>query len=181
LACNVYAYGELKGWDKVDRFWRDVSMVANGDDCLRVNAPWLTGFETEDIVKVLYDQLGLTVQPADKSDKFSTKKLGECEFLKRSFRYERGIGWLFPIRPASFLESLYYVRDLSKELRTLGGGVDQALVELSFHDPDMWDKFGPELIMLRKEFSLPEHVVYDRRACQLRATEYAEKLGWLYV
>jgi hypothetical protein len=144
LFCIVAAY-MYNTEDYVD-FWTHATCVTYGDDNVtnvdEEMAQHVTQFTTS---CALDDLFQMKFTPGSKGvDFYDHCKLEDMTFLKRGFAM-RDNAWLCPLEPDSFLYTFYWCKNRKLEKVILIDVLENALQELSMHDPRLWDAYAPKI------------------------------------
>lgn len=141
-------------------FYDNVYLVTMGDDNIySVSVPFREKFN-EFAVSEEMAKLGLIYTPeVDKSAKVKVglRKLTEVSFLKRSFRFDSFTSrWVAPIDMSVILDMPNWTKN-NPELRhsITKDNVESALMELSLHGEEVFDKYSTRIISGYKSTNLP--------------------------
>lgn len=162
LVCLVGAYivttGDLIG------FWDHVSPVTYGDDNVsNVDDETSELFNQRTVAGALDEQFGLTYTPGRKDGVWQeTAELEEVTFLKRSFRMEDGV-YVAPLELDSFLYTCYWGKNKRLQETITLDVLENALCELSLHDPRLWDAHAPAVRSALEERDHVTRARFDRR------------------
>lgn len=92
-------------------------------------------------------RIGLTYTSADKKEmtaEFSS--ILEVEFLKRGFRFDKSLNrWVSTLRLSVILEMVLWTKNKYDSVKITIDNVDTALMELSLHGKEVFDKYAPKL------------------------------------
>lgn len=139
MSCLVGAYIGLTG--RVD-FWDHAGVAAQGDDNL-VNADESVIAEYNQVTcaQFLRSEYGLIYTAGRKGEELKPYMgIEDVIFLQRTFRKKNGVV-VCPIRPESFLHSLYYTQGNKEKMvqkMDMQIGLERALEELALHPEDKW-------------------------------------------
>lgn len=141
-------------------FYDNVYLITMGDDNIySVSVPFREKFN-EFAVSEEMAKLGLIYTPeVDKSAKVKVglRKLTEVSFLKRSFRFDSFTSrWVAPIDMSVILDMPNWTKN-NPELRhsITKDNVESALMELSLHGEEVFDKYSTRIISGYKSTNLP--------------------------
>ena len=132
-------------------FWSNVSAVTYGDDNVsNVAASYADKFNQRAVASALEKEFFVNYTPGNKTGEYvDTMPLTEVTFLKRGFS-ERDGKWLCPLELDSFLYTCYWCKNKKLEDTIMIDVLENALLELSMHDPNTWahyaDLLGAELM-----------------------------------
>lgn len=145
LFCLVAAYIQKTG-DTVG-FWNHVSSVTYGDDNItNVDAETAEVFNQRTVAEALDELFGMKYTPGDKSGVYQeTFDITELTFLKRGFALRDNV-WLCPLVLDSFLYTVYWCKNKKLEREIINDNLEGALMELSLHEPRLWDEYAPKII-----------------------------------
>ena len=145
VAAYISSTGELSN------FWTNVSAVTYGDDNVsNVSPDYADKYNQLSVAQALKKEFSVNYTPGNKTGEYvNTMSLSEVTFLKRSF-VERDGSWLCPLELDSFLYTCYWCKNKKLESTIMLDVLENALLELSMHDPDTWAKYarsiGEELL-----------------------------------
>jgi hypothetical protein len=137
--CDLHPRGKLA----LEEFWSEVYPCAFGDDNIfnvsTVATAWynLTTI-TEAMVRFnqIYTDENKTLNAAP------YKRLSECTFLKRAFRYDNRLRRLVaPLELDSILDMLNWYTDGPERMTNQITNVENALRELSLHSPEVFEEW----------------------------------------
>jgi hypothetical protein len=130
-------------------FWETSAVVSLGDDnVVSTSEKFVDVFNQVTVSKYLKDTFDMTYTAGRKGEELRpTIGIDNVVFLQRRFAEKNG-RVVCPIRPESFLHSLYYVKstDNARNLQTLRDGIELAFEELSMHDEKFWSLVAPKLV-----------------------------------
>lgn len=130
-------------------FWETSAAVVLGDDNVVSTSDAYVGvFNQVTLAKYLLSTFGMVYTAGRKGEDLKpTIGIDNVVFLQRRFAVKNGLD-VCPIRPESFLHSLYYVHtnDPKVSKDTLLAGIELAFEELSMHDEDYWSEVAILLI-----------------------------------
>lgn len=155
MSCLVGAYIGLTG--RVD-FWEHAGVAAQGDDNL-VNADDFVIAEYNQVTCAQYlrEEYGLVYTAGRKGEELKPfMGIEDVIFLQRTFRKKNGVD-VCPIRPESFLHSLYYTqRNKEKEVQRqdMHAGLERALEELALYPEDKWRFTSRRIFEAMKDISV---------------------------
>lgn len=149
-------------------FWTNATVAALGDDNLcGVKQEFVDQFNQVSLAKHLMTEYGMVYTAGRKGEALQkTVPKEKVVFLQRRFAEKYG-HTVCPIRPESFLNSLYYTRKGSELYKksVLVDGLENALQELSLHTEEMWSAVAPRisegLAMLDE---VPKHSIVTSRS-----------------
>lgn len=100
------------GQDTYAAFSKNVAVAFYGDDCIAGVAPGVLPWFNYNTFAIEVKKLGFIVTDAAKSGGAipDSQPLSELEFIKRSFRHDRGL-WLCPLNLASLNKQLTWISD----------------------------------------------------------------------
>jgi hypothetical protein len=130
-------------------FWETSAVVSLGDDnVVSTSEKFVDVFNQVTVSKYLKDTFDMTYTAGRKGEELRpTIGIDNVVFLQRRFAEKNG-RVVCPIRPESFLHSLYYVKstDNARNLQTLRDGIELAFEELLMHDEKFWSLVAPKLV-----------------------------------
>lgn len=129
-------------------FWTQASAATCGDDnVVGASREVLPEFNQVTLAKHLKDYYDMVYTSGKKgADLVESLTMDDVVFLQRRFCIKNG-KVVCPIRPESFLNSLYYTKKGTVEYKekVLWDGIENALSELSMHEEKLWDMAMPRL------------------------------------
>lgn len=149
-------------------FWKTSAAISLGDDNVVSTSDELVPvFNQVTVSRYLRDTFDMVYTAGRKGEELRpTIGIDNVVFLQRRFAEKEG-RVVCPIRPESFLQSLYYVRTLdhARNVETLDAGIELALEELSMHDEKFWPKVAPKLVAAKAMIGkVPNHSTLDSSA-----------------
>lgn len=145
VAAYISSTGELSN------FWTNVSAVTYGDDNVsNVSPDYADKYNQLSVAQALKKEFSVDYTPGSKTGEYvETMSLSEVTFLKRGF-VDRDGNWLCPLELDSFLYTCYWCKNKKLEGTIMIDVLENALLELSMHDPNTWAKYarsiGEELL-----------------------------------
>jgi len=154
LSMGLIASGFIATTGQVD-FWSFCSAAVHGDDNLVATCDqFLPHFNQKTLSKFLKEHYDMTYTAGRKGEEL-TEAVGidRVIFLQRIFSQKDG-ATVCPIRPESFLHSLYYTKtkDPLAQRKTILDNIENALEELSMHPEEHWDLVAPMLVAAKREY-----------------------------
>jgi hypothetical protein len=148
-------------------FWTHASFATLGDDNVCCTSDkYIDKFNQITLAQHLKDSYGMTYTAGRKGEELKKyMKIDEVIFLQRQFAIKYG-KTVCPIRPESFLNSLYYTKKGSAVYRdqVVITGLENALQELSMHTEEQWKNVAPRIAeALALYNSVPEHSISNSR------------------
>lgn len=130
--------------------WDYISMAAQGDDNVVGACDEITDrFNQVTLAKFLLDEYDMIYTAGRKGEELKPyMDIEEVTFLQRRFAKKDGVD-VCPIRPESFLHSLYYTKkNKETHIKTydMVCGLERALEELSMHDEEHWAPTSARII-----------------------------------
>lgn len=136
--------------------WNYISVAALGDDNIVGASSNITDkFNQVTLSKFLWDEFGMVYTAGRKGEELKPfMNIEDVTFLQRRFVKKEGVD-VCPIRPESFLHSLYYTKknkeDLVKRLDMVAG-LERALEELSMHDEKHWKPVAGRIVEAMRHY-----------------------------
>lgn len=135
--------------------------VVQGDDNLVSTSNDLVGvFNQVTLSEYLSREFNMVYTAGRKGEELKPViGIDQVVFLQRRFAVKMGHD-VCPIRPESFLSSMYYVHtsDAVRTKEVLMASAELALEELSMHDEKYWDMVAPKLVSIMTSFNdAPRH------------------------
>lgn len=163
LACRV-AYNRLtKGTAYYGKFNKYVSMVSYGDDNLLSLDTEILDIVNQQTLTEAFASFGMTYTDETKSNTdLPYKKLEECGFLKRGFRFDKDIKvWLGPLQQNSINERLNWQHKHPDARSITILNAEGAIAEWALHDQDQFEFWARKIqgILKAKGVFIP---VYSR-------------------
>lgn len=153
MACLSGAFIALTGLTDV---WKYISIAAQGDDNL-VGAcdEVIPVFNQVTCSEFIQSEYGMVYTAGRKGEELKPyMDIEDVTFLQRRFSRKKGED-VCPIRPESFLHSLYYTKK-NKEVHVQRAdmviGLERALEELSMHDEKHWRSTLPRIVEAMKMY-----------------------------
>jgi hypothetical protein len=141
---------DLGGALVAHRFWDLIHVLTYGDDNIVNVNPSIKHLFNMQTVTNAFLQYGMVYTDEDKSSNSSivTKRLEQCTFLKRGFRYDAdacsGVGsWVAPLSLETLLFIPYWSHSAARLEAIVRDGVEDTLAELSLHEPKLWQDYWP--------------------------------------
>lgn len=145
-----------RGDVNIQELEKDFTLTVMGDDSLLSVKGILRGITTRDIALALAPY-GLKYTNGDKSDAITNpvgiRPVMEMAFLKRGFRRERG-RIVAPLELDSIRKMIYW-SDEGIASTEFEQNVQLAMLELSFHGEEVFNKYAPAIIKEAKKMDLP--------------------------
>lgn len=143
MSCIVSGYLATVG--QMD-FWEHAVAASMGDDNLAgASDEVIDRFNQVTLAQHLKDAYNMEYTPGRKDTKLTPYcDISEVVFLQRKFAVKNN-KVVCPIRPESFLTSMYYINkgDSLYTTKTIEACLENALSELSMHTEDFWNKVAP--------------------------------------
>lgn len=153
LSMGLVASGFLATTGNTE-FWENCAAAVLGDDNVVSTKPeFVDLFNQVTLSKHLLEDYGMVYTAGRKGEALKPViGIDDVVFLQRRFAVKNNED-VCPIRPESFLHSLYFVKsnDFTKNRETLRAGVELALEELSMHDEKYWSAVAPKLVMAKRQ------------------------------
>jgi len=149
-------------------FWETSAVVSLGDDnVVSTSDEFVSVFNQVSVSHYLRDTFDMVYTAGRKGEELKPViGIREVVFLQRRFSEKNG-RVVCPIRPESFLHSLYYVKtqDHARNVETLTAGIELAFEELSMHDEKFWSIVAPRLVEAKALIGgVPDHSTLDSDA-----------------
>jgi len=157
-------------------FWDFVAPITYGDDNAANVAPEIVEVYNQVTVSAaLKKEFGMTYTPGRKDGVWNpTMRLEDITFLKRSFAFDAGGKCLCPLELGSFLYTVYWNKDKRREQQYAIDVLEVALMEMSMHTEEVWDKYiGTIMEMFAELLHIPlyEPTLASYRRMTLSRTE----------
>ena len=163
----------------LEDFWANVFPMTYGDDNIfnlsDECAPWFN-LQTITHSMLKWNQV-YTDESKSMDSTIAHKRLEDCTFLKRGFRYdERMRRYVAPLEIESILDMLNWYSESPERYNTQKTNVDTALKELSLHDRAVFELWSEKIIRSAREYLgyVPPIVNYD----VLQNIVLAKELSW---
>lgn len=155
------AWVDAFGLHELPAFFQNVMIKAYGDDHLTaVKAKYKDSF-SGDVIRTRAAKRGFTYTPGNKGTDFEYKHYTKLEFLKRLPRFEPLVGHIVgALQLTSIFKSLHW--DRKKDIEYKAGKFRTALLELSLHEPCVWDRYIEPIKAYIREVT-PNFQVFDRK------------------
>lgn len=165
MSCIVSAFIATTG--ELD-FWSHASVATQGDDNIcSTSDEFIDRFNQVTVSDHLKKSYGMTYTAGRKGEELKPfMKIEDVIFLQRRFAVKNG-HVVCPIRPESFLNSLYYTKKGSKLYKedVIITGLENALQELAMHDEEHWKRVSPKLVEALSRYGrVPCHSVETSEA-----------------
>lgn len=146
MSCITSAYvGILKRED----FWENAAAASLGDDNLvSVSNEFVGEYNQVTVSEYLAKEFGMKYTAGRKGEALKpTVGIDNVTFLQRRFRIKNGTV-VCPIRPESFLNSMYYTKKGTWKYRreVLVSSAENALEELAMHDEKHWGPVSQKIV-----------------------------------
>lgn len=140
VAAYIARTGDMTG------FWQHVSSVVYGDDNVsNVDDETAEVFNQVTVAETLEKEFKVRYTPGNKTGVFEpVTDLSQITFLKRRI-VERDNCWLCPLELDSFLYTCYWCKNRKLEKSIMIDVLENALEELSMHDPRVWNEYAPKV------------------------------------
>lgn len=163
----IIAQVHREGWDV---FAANARVVTFGDDNVsRYNDDYLPSMRQSRMGETIKKYFNMDYTPEDKTDVIiDGRELSQVSFLKRSFRYERGI-WRAPLDIDVITETLNWQKKSNDKLE-FQLRIEGVLKELSLHGKETFEKYAPKVVALSVDL-----LQYSPVAC-----EFSKALGSSY-
>lgn len=142
--------GEIRS---LTSFFDHVYPVVYGDDSIMALSNYaMDNFNLEHLIEY-GRRFGINFTSGAKDGTtYKYKTIEELTFLKRSFRYDDTMGRaVAPLDLDTVLEMPYWYTKGAANLERQYDNFDNALMELSMHDPSVWDKWAPIMIAAMRD------------------------------
>jgi hypothetical protein len=151
--------------DPFDGYDELVRIDTNGDDAITTASPLVHSFFSPASIAEYFTVLGMTLTSSDKSGAIGVfKPLTECIYLKRGFRWERMLErYVAPLALDTILEMSLWTKKGSMGRQICQDTFTHAVLELSLHDPKVWDEWFPRMA---KSYYLAFHEHYPAQRAQ---------------
>lgn len=138
VAAYISCTGDTTG------FWKRCSALTYGDDnVVNPSDEVADKFNQVTVARALEREFGLVYTPGRKDGQWvPTTTLDNATFLKRGFKRD-GNGWIAPLELDSFLYTVYWCKNKKEEKEIINANLQNTLMELSYHDDELWDKYAP--------------------------------------
>lgn len=149
-------------------FWETSAAAVLGDDnVVSTSDEYVDRFNQVTLAKYLGKTFGMVYTAGRKGEDLKPViGIDDVVFLQRRFAIKNGLD-VCPIRPESFLHSLYYVKtnDPKAARETLLAGIELAFEELSMHDEKYWPTVSALLVEEKRKLNeAPEANILDSSA-----------------
>lgn len=149
-------------------FWTHAAVAVLGDDNICCASDKYIGkFNQVTLSQHLKEAYGLTYTAGRKGEALKEYMgIEDIIFLQRRFAVKYG-QTVCPIRPESFLNSLYYTRKGSDVYKksVIVDGLENALQELSMHTEEQWNRVAPRIVQALAMYDeVPQFGVENSRA-----------------
>ena len=160
----VFGHKNPRGKWAIVEFDEHCYFMGMGDDHVQANDEYAAQFMTPINVKEIAERYGMSYTTAEKEEVNENTPLLDFEnvtFLKRGFLYGPDFGeWCAPLALDTVLEMALWSRGDTELERTrnVKQTFDHAVVELSLHPREVFDKYAPSMFTAFKEvyrFSYP--------------------------
>jgi hypothetical protein len=155
LVALVFSYGNTHpaGRRGIREFFSHVFPQVFGDDNLFSVSPVSLMFFNQTTITEDLKKLNLIYTSEDKKTNVAPfRKLSEVTFLKRSFRYDDYLDrYVAPLELEVILEMAYWTKLGVHYHEIQQQNVDTVLMELSLHDPIIFDTYAPRIIAAAQE------------------------------
>lgn len=152
LSMGLVASGFIATTGNVN-FWENCAAGVLGDDNVVSTRDEFVGlFNQVTLSQHLMQEYGMVYTAGRKGEELRpTIGIDDVVFLQRRFAVKNGQD-VCPIRPESFLHSLYFVKsnDFTRNRETLKAGIELAFEELSMHDEKYWGIVAPKLVRAKQ-------------------------------
>lgn len=154
VGCYIGLTGDYTG------FWQQVYAVTYGDDnVVNPSDKVVDRFNQITVSRAMADLFGMTYTPGRKDGApVEYMRLEEVTFLKRGFRQEVG-HWVCPLELTSFLYTMYYTKNRENPWPIIADEAEKALMELSMHPPELWEKYYEPLRDILRDINVPREKV----------------------
>jgi len=145
--CYVRRVGDYNMWD-------NAYVCTFGDDNVTSVSDEISDQFNQVTVAETMAELGLVYTSGKKdAELVPYTTIDDITFLKRSFVIDEDVngiapnlGWIAPLAPESFLYEGYWYKNARDRDGDMVRRVEHMLGELSLHDADMWEQYGPKVI-----------------------------------
>nr|WBY66451.1 MAG: nonstructural protein [Eriocheir sinensis dicistrovirus 1] len=135
---------DIMGVNMASRFWEHVSICVYGDDnVLNIDTRVVDKFNQRTISEAMAKR-GMTYTSEIKTEEVAdTRSLSEVTFLKRGFRFDKSLRrFVGPQELDSILFVPYWCKNKALMPQIVAANLEFTYLELSLHDPMIWDKFA---------------------------------------
>lgn len=137
--------------------WNYIAVAEQGDDNLVGASDSVTDrFNQVTLAKFLWDEYGMVYTAGRKGEELKPyMDIEEVTFLQRRFAKKEGVD-VCPIRPESFLHSLYYTKKNKEEhvkRFDMIAGLERALEELSMHEEKHWAPTAARIVEAMRHYN----------------------------
>lgn len=165
MSCITSAYISIIG-DPMS-FWDNAAVVTQGDDnVVSASDNVIERFNQVTVSEHIKKEFGMVYTAGRKGEELTpTVGIDRVVFLQRTFGEKNGFVTC-PIRPESFLHSLYYTKKGSERYvkEVLKDGLERALEELALYPEEDWTKVAPRICEAMAEIGeVPQLSVKDSR------------------
>jgi len=165
MSCIASAYIATVG-DPMT-FWDNAAVVTQGDDnVVSASDSVVDRFNQVTVSEHIAKEFGMVYTAGRKGEELTpTVGIDKVVFLQRTFGEKEGYTTC-PIRPESFLHSLYYTKKGSERYvrEVLKDGLERALEELALYPEEDWNKVAPRICEAMAEIGeVPQLSVSDSR------------------
>lgn len=151
LSMGLVASGFVAMTGEVD-FWGNCAAISLGDDnVVSTSDKYVDVFNQVTLSAFIKNAYGMEYTAGRKGEALRpVVGIDQVVFLQRRWAVKNGLD-VCPIRPESFLHSLYYVhsKDEAQNRETLLAGIELAFEELSMHEERYWRPVADKLIRLK--------------------------------
>lgn len=147
--CWADIMGDIAAFD----FWNKVYICAYGDDnILNIDEEVIDKFNQSSVTNSM-KKFGMTYTNENKTGEVADyRPLEEISFLKRSFRYDNTAKrYVGPIELESALYTSYWCRSARHKQQNTKDNLEFSWLELALHEPEVWDKYAPEMRTIARE------------------------------
>lgn len=148
VGCYIALTGDEVG------FWDHVFAVTYGDDnVVNPDAEVLPLYNFKTVAAAMLKEYKVVYTSGRKDGaEIESASLDRATFLKRSFRQEKGY-WVAPLERDSFMFTHYWCKNRKFLDRILKDNLENALDELSLHEPAAWEESGPKITSMLRQLS----------------------------
>jgi hypothetical protein len=161
LLCWLKAHGDDPR--SLSTFFDNVFPVVFGDDSVVALSPYAQKHFNLSILKKTGLHFGIKFTSGSKTEEYDFKPVSELTFLKRGFYFSPDNGRvLAPLSLDTILEMPYWYSKGDNPTSKQAENLDQALLELSMHPPEVWDRWAPKMIRASQE-KLAHYPIFTSR------------------
>lgn len=152
---GLIAAGYVSLTGRLDFSETSVSLVMGDDNTVSTSDECIDLFNQVTLSRFLFETFGMVYTAGRKGEELRpTVGIDDVIFLQRRFAKKDGC-IVCPIRPESFLHSMYYVgtNDQAETRKIILDSVELAFEELSMHAESHWNLVAPKLAAIKMQYN----------------------------